>query len=61
MTIKTGSYAEIEFPPTIGHDPLRLPKSLMEAARKAAAKDDTSMNQLFVSAVAERLSALETE
>ena len=41
--------------------PLRLPNSLMEAARKAAGDEKTSMNQLFVTAIAEKLSALETE
>ncbi|MBF0187074.1 MAG: hypothetical protein HQL50_04025 [Magnetococcales bacterium] len=41
--------------------PLRLPDSLMAAARKAAKDDNTSMNQLFVSAIAEKLSALQTE
>ncbi len=41
--------------------PLRLPKSLMEAARKTAQNENTSMNQLFVTAIAEKLSALETE
>ena len=41
--------------------PLRLPNSLMEAARKTAQKEDVSMNQLFVTAIAEKLSALETE
>ena len=41
--------------------PLRLPKSLMEAARETADKEDVSMNQLFVTAIAEKLSALKTE
>ena len=41
--------------------PLRLPRSLMAAARKAAVERKISMNQLFVTAIAEKLSALETE
>lgn len=40
---------------------LRLPDSLMAAARAAAERDDTSMNQLFATAIGEKLSALETE
>ncbi len=41
--------------------PLRLPDSLMEAVRRTAGKENTSMNQLLVTAVAEKISALETE
>lgn len=41
--------------------PLRLSESLMKAVRKAAKKDRTSMNQFFATAIAEKLSALETE
>ena len=41
--------------------PLRLPKSLKEAVAKAAKRDATSVNQFIVIAVAEKLSALETE
>ncbi|MBF0110321.1 MAG: hypothetical protein HQL76_14215 [Magnetococcales bacterium] len=41
--------------------PLRLPDSLMEAVRKTAKKDNASMNQFFVSAIAEKMSAIETE
>jgi hypothetical protein len=33
----------------------------MEAARKTAEREDVSMNQLFLTAIAEKLSALETE
>ena len=40
---------------------LRLPDSLLELARKSARREHTSMNQLFVSAIAEKSSALETE
>lgn len=40
---------------------LRLPDSLLEMARKSAKREHASMNQLFVSAIAEKLSALETE
>ncbi|OSM04142.1 hypothetical protein [Magnetofaba australis] len=40
---------------------LRLPESLMEAARRVSKEDHSSMNQLFVTAIAEKLSALETE
>ena len=40
---------------------LRVPDSLYEAARKLAEADQTSMNQFFVTAIAEKISALETE
>ncbi len=40
---------------------LRLPDSLLEMARKSAKREHASMNQLFVSAIAEKLSVLETE
>jgi len=40
---------------------LRLPDSLLNMARKSAKREHASMNQLFVSAIAEKLSALETE
>ena len=40
---------------------LRVPDSLFEAARKNAEEDQTSMNQFFVTAIAEKISALETE
>ncbi len=39
---------------------LRLPESLKQAAKRLAAADDTTMNQLFVVAIAEKISALET-
>lgn len=40
---------------------LRVPDSLFEAARKLAEQDNTSMNQFFVTAIAEKVSALQTE
>jgi len=40
---------------------LRLPDSLMDMVRISAKREHASMNQLFVSAIAEKLSALETE
>ncbi len=40
---------------------LRLPDFLLEQARKSARIEHASMNQLFVTAIAEKLSALETE
>ena len=39
---------------------LRLPDSLKEAAKRWAAADDTTMNQLLIVAIAEKISALET-
>jgi hypothetical protein len=39
---------------------VRLPKSLHEAARKAADLDDTSINQLLIVALAEKLSAIKS-
>lgn len=39
---------------------LRLPDSLKNAAKRLAAADDTTMNQLFVVAIAEKISAMET-
>ena len=39
---------------------LRLPESLKLAAKRIAAQDDTTMNQLFVVAIAEKISAMET-
>lgn len=40
---------------------LRLPDSLFMYAKKLAAQDHTSLNQLFVTAIAEKLAALQTE
>ena len=39
---------------------LRLPESLKKAAKRIAAADDTTMNQFFVVAIAEKISAMET-
>ena len=44
----------------MSHYALRLPESLKEAARRLAAQDGSTMNQLFVTAIAEKISALET-
>jgi hypothetical protein len=41
--------------------PLRLPKSLKEEVAKMAKRDGTSLNQFISIAVAEKISALETE
>jgi hypothetical protein len=38
---------------------LRLPESLKQASKRLAA-DDTTMNQFFVVAIAEKISAMET-
>ena len=40
---------------------LRLPKSLHKKARELAKKENTSINQLVSSALAEKISALMTE
>ena len=39
----------------------RLPESLKQAAKRIAAQDDTTMNQFFVVAIAEKISAMESE
>ena len=41
--------------------PLRLPKSLKDEVAKVAKRDSTSINQFIAIAVAEKISALETE
>ena len=41
--------------------PLRLPKSLKDKVAKVAKRDGTSINQFIAIAVAEKISALETE
>ncbi len=41
--------------------PLRLPKSLKDEVAKVAKRDGTSINQFIAIAVAEKISALETE
>ena len=40
--------------------PLRLPRSLKEAVERLAREDRTSINQFVATAVAEKVSALET-
>ncbi len=40
---------------------LRVPESLFAYARKVAAEEQVSMNQFFVMAIAEKVSALKTE
>ncbi len=40
---------------------LRLPNSLFEHAKHLAAKENTSLNQLFITAIAEKLAVLDTE
>lgn len=45
----------------MGNYALRLPDSLLRQARKTAKKDSVSMNQLFISAIAEKLAVLEAE
>ncbi len=40
---------------------LRLPDSLFEHAKILAEKENTSLNQLFITAIAEKISAIETE
>jgi hypothetical protein len=41
--------------------PLRLPKSLKKEVAKVAKREGTSINQFIAIAVAEKISALETE
>ena len=40
---------------------LRVPESLFEYVRKVAEEEHVSMNQFFVAAIAEKVSALKTE
>jgi len=40
---------------------LRVPESLFEYARLVAEEENVSMNQFFVTAIAEKVSALKTE
>lgn len=40
---------------------LRVPESLFDYARKVAQEEQVSMNQFFVTAIAEKISALKTE
>lgn len=39
---------------------LRLPESLKQAVKRLATEDSTTMNQFFVLAIAEKVSAMET-
>ena len=41
--------------------PLRLPRSLKDEVAKVAKRDGTSVNQFITIAVAEKISAMETE
>jgi hypothetical protein len=43
------------------HYALRVPESLFSYARKVAEEEQVSMNQFFVMAIAEKVSALKTE
>lgn len=40
---------------------LRVPESLFDYVRKVAEEEQVSMNQFFVTAIAEKVSALKTE
>lgn len=40
---------------------LRLPNSLFSHAKALAKKEHASLNQLFITAIAEKISAIETE
>lgn len=40
---------------------LRLPESLLDYARQIAKEEQVSMNQFFVTAIAEKIGALKTE
>jgi hypothetical protein len=40
---------------------LRVPDSLMARAKRVAEDEHTSLNQLFVTAIAEKLASLDTE
>jgi len=40
---------------------LRVPESLFSYVRQLAAEENTSMNQFFVTAIAEKVAALKTE
>jgi len=40
---------------------LRVPESLFDFARKVAEEEQVSMNQFFVTAIAEKVAALKTE
>lgn len=40
---------------------LRLPNSLYKAATELAKKEDTSLNQLFITAIAEKIASINAE
>lgn len=44
-----------------GNYPLKAPKSILEAARRAAKRDGVSLNQFIGTALAEKVAALEAE
>ena len=45
----------------MGQYSLRLPDSILKAAKELAVQENTSMNQLFAIAITEKVSALKTE
>ena len=45
----------------MGQYALRMPESLMRATKRAAKSDNTSINQFIITAIAEKVAALETE
>ena len=45
----------------MSNDALRVPESLLAYARLVAQEEKVSMNQFFVTAIAEKVSALKTE
>lgn len=45
----------------MAHYALRIPDSLMDYARQVAEEEQVSINQFFVTAIAEKVSALKTE
>jgi hypothetical protein len=45
----------------MGQYSLRLPDSILKASKELAVKENTSMNQLFATVIAEKISALKTE
>ena len=56
-TLSFSRYTEFN---TISSYALPLPESLKQAAKPIAAADDTTMNQFFMVAIAEKISAMET-
>jgi len=45
----------------MAHYALRIPESLFSYARQVAGEEEVSMNQFFVTAIAEKVSALKTQ